>query len=396
MTAHPFHKVNQASPLGRKNNSLSLLCGAAVLLAAGLASAQTQTSVSLAWDPCSGSGIAGYRVYWGSASHTYTNTTDVGNAAKATLSGLKAGGTYYCAVSSYSSSGLESPLSTELVYTCPNTTTPPVVALTSPTSGSKFTTPATINLAAAVTANGHTINKVQFYSGSTLLGERTAAPYTYTWTSASAGTYSLSATALYDGGATVSCAPVSITVAAGLPAPWQAADLGTVSVPGNASVTNGLYRVASSGNLSGSADNFRFLYQPMSGDGEIRAKVLAITGNNTNARAGVMIRESLTPGSRYAFMGVSPNGRFGSQTRSSTSGSTASTTSSSGTLPNTWVRLVRSGNTLTSYRSTNGSSWTQVSTQTITMATNIYLGFAVASGTTTLSTGTFSNASVTP
>jgi len=36
-----------------------------------------------------------------------------------------------------------------------------------------FNAPATISLAANVTANGHTITKVQFYNGATLLGEAT-------------------------------------------------------------------------------------------------------------------------------------------------------------------------------------------------------------------------------
>ena len=48
---------------------------------------------------------------------------------------------------------------------------PPTIALTSPANNAAFTAPATISLAANVTANGHAITKVQFYSGTTLLGE---------------------------------------------------------------------------------------------------------------------------------------------------------------------------------------------------------------------------------
>ena len=60
-----------------------------------------------------------------------------------------------------------------------------------------------INLSAGVTANGHTITKVQFYNGSALLGEDSATPYAFTWTNVSAGSYNLSATAVYDTGSTV-------------------------------------------------------------------------------------------------------------------------------------------------------------------------------------------------
>ena len=50
------------------------------------------------------------------------------------------------------------------------TANPPTIALTAPVNGASYTAPATINLAASVTANGHTITKVQFYNGATLLG----------------------------------------------------------------------------------------------------------------------------------------------------------------------------------------------------------------------------------
>jgi len=50
-----------------------------------------------------------------------------------------------------------------------------------------------------------------------------------------------------------------------------------------------------------------------------------------------MIRESLTSGSRYAFMGISPDGTFRWQRRSWTGGWTWSTTSTIGTLPYVWT-----------------------------------------------------------
>jgi subtilisin-like proprotein convertase family protein len=88
----------------------------------------------------------------------------------------------------------------------------PTVALTSPATGATFTAPAAINLAASVTPNGHTITKVQFYNGTTLLGEDTSAPYAFAWSSVAAGSYSLTARAIYDAGSTVSSAPVNTSV----------------------------------------------------------------------------------------------------------------------------------------------------------------------------------------
>ena len=268
------------------------------------------------------------------------------------------------------------------------TNPPPTVALTSPLSGASYTAPATVTLAASVTANGHAITKVQFYNGATLLGEDTSAPYSLTWSNVSAGSYSLSAQAVYDAGSTVASSSVSINVT-GLPAPWQTTDIGSVGVSGSASMSNGLYTVKGAGNLSGTADNFRFVYQPLSGDGEIKVRLNSVDNTGTSGRIGVMIRESLTSGSEYALMGISPDGTFRWQRRSSTGGTTSSTTSTLGTPPNVWTRLVRTGNTLYGYRSTDGTNWTQVNSRSITMATNIYVGLAVASGSSnTLNTAT--------
>jgi hypothetical protein len=90
---------------------------------------------------------------------------------------------------------------------------PPTVTLTSPLNGASYTAPATINLAASVTPNNHTITQVQFYSGRTLLGTVSSAPYSLTWTNVSAGNYTLTGRLTYDAGSTLNSAPVSVTVA---------------------------------------------------------------------------------------------------------------------------------------------------------------------------------------
>ena len=276
------------------------------------------------------------------------------------------------------------------------TNPPPTVALTSPTNGASYTAPANAELVASVTANGHTVDKVQFYDGVTLLGEVTSAPYSIIWSNVSAGSYSLSAQAVYDAGSTVASSPVNIAVT-GLPAPWQTADIGSMGAAGSASVSNGLYIVKGAGNISGTADNFRFVYQPLSGDGEIKVCLNSVEDTGTSGRIGVIIRESLTSSSEYAFMGISPDGTFRWQRRSWTGGWTSYTTSTIGTPPNVWTRLVRAGNTLYGYNSTDGTNWTLLSSRNITMATNIYVGLVVASGTSNvLNSSTFTNVTVVP
>jgi len=184
----------------------------------------------------------------------------------------------------------------------------------------------------------------------------------------------------------------------GLVSPWLTADIGSGITTGSATQTNGVFTVQGAGNLSGTADNFRFVYQNMSGDAEIRARIPSYQNTGANGRVGVMMRDSLTANSMNAFMGIQvTNGTFYFQTRTSSGGATTSTSSGTGTAPNIWVRLVRSGTTLSGYKSSDGATWTLVSTNTFTMSTNCYFGLGVASGTTnTLNTATFDNLTVTP
>ena len=133
----------------------------------------------------------------------------------ATVSGLINGATYYFAATAYDTSNLESDYSTEVSYT--NVAlAPPTIALTSPANNAVFTAPATINLAASVTANGHSITRVQFYNGTTLLGEDTTSPYAFNWSSVGASNYSLTARLVYDAGATLNSTP-AINVLVGAP-----------------------------------------------------------------------------------------------------------------------------------------------------------------------------------
>ena len=82
---------------------------------------QAVLPVTLAWDPSLDTNVAGCNVYYGVASHSYTNMVHVGKATNATISGLVEGVTYYFAATAYSILGLESDFSNEASYTVPTT-----------------------------------------------------------------------------------------------------------------------------------------------------------------------------------------------------------------------------------------------------------------------------------
>jgi len=81
--------------------------------------ASGQQSVALSWNPSSDAGVAGYRIYYGGASGTYTNVLDAGSATSITVSGLVAGSTNYFSATEYDAGTNESSYSSEVVYVAP-------------------------------------------------------------------------------------------------------------------------------------------------------------------------------------------------------------------------------------------------------------------------------------
>jgi len=194
---------------------------AVVLLSMGaLRSLAQNATATLAWDPETNSAVAGYRLYYGTASRTYSAISDAGSSTQKTISNLTNGVTYRFAVTAYDTRGVESDFSAEVSYTAGSTTTnPPQIVLTSPTDGSVFAEPASINLAATVTPNGHTISSVVFYNGASLLQTITSPPYNFTWNNVTAGTYALNARVIYDGGIEGTSAIANVTVGGSRPPP---------------------------------------------------------------------------------------------------------------------------------------------------------------------------------
>ena len=82
------------------------------------------------------------------------------------------------------------------------------------------------------------------------------------------------------------------------------------------------------------------------------------------------------------------------QSRVSAGGASTNQTAS-GAVPR-WVRLVRSGNTLTGYQSADGTTWTQISSATVPLPMHVYVGLAVTSHMASrAATASFSNVTVT-
>jgi len=179
--------------------------------------------------------------------------------------------------------------------------------------------------------------------------------------------------------------------------PWKSTDIGTPGYSGAVSVAGGIFTILGGGDdIWSTADKFRFTYQSGSGDGTVIARVTAVGNTDAWAKAGVMIRETLTPGSKHAFMCLTPGNGASFQSRNATGGSSLNANTTGPVAPY-WVKVTRVGNVFTGYTSANGTTWTKIGQQTITMTKGVYIGLAVTSHNDgALSTATFQNVTATP
>ncbi len=183
-----------------------------------------------------------------------------------------------------------------------------------------------------------------------------------------------------------------------VPAPWADSDIGNVGAPGNAGLSGNTFIVNGSGFIQGKADAFHFVYRQMTGDCSISFRVASLPydGSEKNARAGVMIRADLTPGSPHMFMGLRANAPLQMVSRNRANRASDTVNAGPGPAPY-FVKITRVGNTLTAYRSANGLTWTKVrSKKTISLGAAVYIGFAVCSDDQALQTATFDNGILVP
>ncbi len=189
-----------------------------------------------------------------------------------------------------------------------------------------------------------------------------------------------------------------------LPVGWLDQDIGAVGLAGGSTYSNGTFTIQGAGlgvggtgsGFLGPWDSFHFVYQRMSGDGSIIARVVSEPG--TTGQAGILIRQTIEdiapPNAFVSYFPQNTNIVFWDRTTENANESSIANTSSV-SLPY-WVKLVRSGNMFSAYAAADGMNWVQIGTsQSISMSQNLYVGLGVSSHiTSSLATATFDNVSV--
>jgi hypothetical protein len=177
-------------------------------------------------------------------------------------------------------------------------------------------------------------------------------------------------------------------------------EIGGATPTGGASYSSGIWTVQGGGSeMWSSSDSCHFSYVPITGDCAIIAKVEALQNTNLSAKAGVMMRTSLSQGSPRAWMAVSPRVQFEQNIQGLVVYGNTGYANRAYNIPTPsyWVKLERLGNIITGYVSPDGTNWAGTDVGRLDNApATLYVGLVVCSvANGTLNTSTFSNVQIT-
>jgi glucose/arabinose dehydrogenase/PKD repeat protein len=236
-----------------------------------------------------------------------------------------------------------------------------------------------------------------------------SSPDGVTWTTAGVASVALPATALVGLAVTahdasslatatfdhVVVAPAPPPPPSNLPGDWSDGDVGDVGLTGFTSVADNVFSVIGAGaDIWDRADAFRFVAQPLTGDGTVTARVATIGAAASWTKAGVMIRASRDAAAAHAMVVVSGAKGVAFQRRSSDGALSTSTAGPAVRAPY-WLRLTRRGSTITAFASADGVAWTTVGSDTVALPATALVGLVVSShDAARTATGTFDNVQI--
>lgn len=147
--------------------------------------------------------------------------------------------------------------------------------------------------------------------------------------------------------------------------------LSIVALAGSAQDNNSIPRTAIGPNGEAVTDSFFFVHQALASHGSLTVRVASLTGNWTPpfpgarlpagsglqpwAKAGITIKASTRPGSRYAAIMVTPE--HGVRFQFDFTGDTPGLTGAVSPTTPRWLRLTRAGDVITGYDSPDGRHW---------------------------------------
>ncbi len=175
-----------------------------------------------------------------------------------------------------------------------------------------------------------------------------------------------------------------------LPETWSYTDIGNVASAGMSKAHDGVFTLTGSGtDIWAASDGFHFAYCPLEGDTEVVARITDIEADDNWAKVGLMIRTDLTASSPHVFICTTP-GEGANQFVRRVAGAT--TTCSTVTPSQPWLKLVKKGKWIATYCSADGEDWTKVGMNVeLRDETFAYVGLAICSHGSGTATATVDN-----
>lgn len=179
---------------------------------------------------------------------------------------------------------------------------------------------------------------------------------------------------------------------------WTNVEIGSPAFTGGCGVTNGVWTVQGGGAdvYYATSDQFHFSYLTLTNDFVFVARVLTITNGGTYAKAGLMVRDSLSSTANFADCYMMP-GMVEAQVRGAIGESHGDLVRNfSQTMPY-WVKIERRTGWIGRYCSPDGLNWQPVNYAWTTMSNTVYVGvMACAYDNTKLMTATMDNVAISP
>ncbi|MDC0584758.1 Ig-like domain-containing protein [Bacteroidales bacterium] len=163
--------------------------------------------------------------------------------------------------------------------------------------------------------------------------------------------------------------------------PWMAHEIGNTNLKGSFKKAGSKVTMTASGqDIWNQNDQFHFAYQLIEGDFEIVARVHLPEHTNDWAKAGLMVRPSLSPNSDNSFIGQTANQGSFFQTRNEVGQNTNINQRFEKNRNPHWLKITRKGNTLGIYHAWNPKKWqTFFEGEDKDLPASLYVGFAATS-----------------
>ena len=182
-------------------------------------------------------------------------------------------------------------------------------------------------------------------------------------------------------------APVRVSTIANLGRFTMAVDVGGAKPAGSTQFSgqSGYHLRAGGSGLNGKTDSIHFVSTSVANDVEMIARVMSLRNGTDNARAGLMLRDSLADGSRFAGIFVNQRGDLIFQWRSIYGGGIRTVRKIEGhqTMGQVWLRIVRVGHMVEVFYSVSVASpapWIRLGASTIPLNARVRGGLVATSG----------------